>query len=143
MRRLPILLTLAWFLVASTACQRSGHSAEEDVAAAMNEALACLNRGDGVAYAQFIDGYNEADSLLGAFYTLAVTQLHTEDCVLHGGQTHSFVSSVVVHDDSTATAYYISRYADGDSIECAQRLVHRQGTWRLARTTPPAHNKTK
>lgn len=127
---LPLSLLLS---VAAAGCQCE-RTPEEEVAETMTQALNCLIQGDGPGYACLIEGYNPADSLHNGLYALAVSQLHQEDLNRRGGQTNAHVTRVEMHPDTTATAYYVCHYANGDSIECAQRLVLQPDGWRLART---------
>lgn len=113
-----------------TACSSTP---EEAAAKALTKALTALNHGDTGTYLSLTDGYNEADSLHQDIYRLAAIQRHALDSIQHGqGETHTTVTRVEMDNDSTATAFYVSNFPNGDSLCSMQRMVRRDKQWQLS-----------
>lgn len=126
-------LRIALVISALTLLAACSSTPEEEAGKALYQALTALDTGDTDTYLRLTDGYDEADSLHKEAYRLVAIQRHALDTAQHGqGERHTTITRMEMDGDSAATAFYVSHFANGDSLCAMQQMVLREKQWKLS-----------
>lgn len=99
---------------------------------AMQRALNLKAEGDFRAYFACLDFGEELDSAQQSIFVTALLRQVQLDRELRSGMQGARVLSAQMPCDTVATVFYRQYFANGDSLDCSQKMVRQSdGVWRL------------
>ncbi len=129
--KLCCLMAMSVLAFMPVGCKEAVADRTEAPRQAMREALDALAAGDDSAYVARLDFGAPLDSAQISLFAHAVTQQRQREAVLRGGLLRVEVISARMLSDTVATVFYRRFFSNGDSTECAQKMVRTDGVWKI------------
>jgi len=129
--RKGLCIILAVAVLSAVGCRPKADDRTEEPRRIMQQALNEFLRGEYGQFMSRLDFGGDFDSLQEEAVSLAFIRQQQVVREARSGMQGALVVSAKMQSDSVATVFFREYFANGDSLDCSQKLVRKGGEWRL------------